>query len=117
MTDSIVSMVTEAFELQDWIRGTSTGGIEPVRNVLKVDVENKGEETRVTVSWDYPETCGLSDCVYHVVDPHAVRKSVFVYKQNSLALEGGQLFDEQDLFFRESRDKVDQFYKKHRLTR
>ncbi len=53
-----------AFEIQDYIRGTESGGIDPIRKITNVTEE----ADIVDIEYTYPATCGLSDVRYHVTD-------------------------------------------------
>ena len=52
----------KAFNLQDFIIGTETGGIEPPRIITDVRCL---DGQAVDIEYTYPETCGLSDVRYH----------------------------------------------------
>ena len=58
---TIAKIATAAFDLEDYITGSRTGGVEAPRIILSV----KEHSNVVDIEYTYPETCGLSDCRYH----------------------------------------------------
>ena len=76
----------------DMIEGTLTGGIGPRRNLLSMEVT--GPDT-VEVKYDYPETCGLSDVVYHVLEPHKVRTETFSFTKDGIVMMDDKPFFEE----------------------
>lgn len=116
--DEIKNIVKKAFELQDWIEGCETGGTEPPRNILSIEEEIPETGTvKITVKYDLPETAGCwIDCRYTVIDPHKVRESVFLYKNNSLSCNGGKAFSD-DLWLDEEKEMVEKFYQETGLSK
>lgn len=57
-------IATEAFELRNYINGTESGGIDPIRIVTKVTED----ADIVDIEYTYPAICGLSDVRYHCID-------------------------------------------------
>ena len=80
----MIDMIKEAFDLQDFITGTKTGGIEAPR--ILVDIKQL-DDTAVSVSWRNPATCGLSDCRYHNLDT-GIHTDVFRLEGKTLAVNG-----------------------------
>ena len=85
MTREIKEVAKEAFELNDWLMGTKTGGVEAPR--IMISCEDRGDS--VVIAWRHPETCGLSDCRYHYSDL-SVQEDVFSIdaEHNMLLLNG-----------------------------
>ena len=76
----------------DMIEGTLTGGIGPRRNLLSMEVT---WPDTVEVKYDYPETCGLSDVVYHVLEPHKVRTETFRFTKDGIVMMDDKPFFEE----------------------
>lgn len=121
IVEKAVSVSKRCFDLQDWLLGSSTGGIEPPRNVLDIQASAQDDGTvKVTISWDLPKTCGLMDNPYTVIDPDRVRTSVFTLN-GSVLTTGTE--DSVELFVNEccgddyEEDAINEFYRKTGLIR
>lgn len=69
--------------------GTLSGGIDPPKNLLFCEMTSVDT---VEIGYDFPETGGLSDVRYHVIDPHKVRKDVFVFTKDGRIMMNGSPF-------------------------
>ena len=78
----------EAWNAEIGFNGTLSGGIDPVKQMVLCAVEGN----TATIKYVYPETCGLSDVIYHVEDPYRVRTDVFEFKENGDIYAGDQPF-------------------------
>ena len=85
---NIKKIAEDAFELQNWITGTETGGVEAPRQIINIDQLQDGS---VAIIWQNPATCGLSDCRYHNTDtvPHV---SLYKVIKNRLYVNGDPSF-------------------------
>ncbi len=115
MTKEFVRLWAEkAWELESWFAGTLSGGIDPVPHLLSCEVT--GEDT-AEISYDYPKTCGLSDVIYHVTDPHRVRKARFVFTEDGQILMDGKPFPGTDrLTDPWTADEANEFINEFRLS-
>ncbi len=111
-------MVSEAFELQNHFIGTNSGGIDPPMIMRSISSVIETDRTiKVTIAWNYPSTCGLSDVRYHVSGWEWIRKSVFVLTPDwELKLEGGELFDVDAAKFWGEDYRIADFFNKYHLV-
>ena len=79
-----VSLATEAFEMTDLIRGELTGGIDAPRIILSVTERDDGS---VAIRWKNPDTCGLSDRIYHHTDT-SVHEDIYRIEDDRLTVNG-----------------------------
>jgi len=82
----------KAWCLSELLMGTMTGGIGPSKNFI--DCVFAGDRT-VKITYDYPETCGLSDVVYHVIDPHKIRTDEIIFSENGRIMMNGDPFPDK----------------------
>ena len=75
----------KAFDLQDYLEGTMSGGIEPPRIMENVYVT--GNDT-VEISYTLPETAGYLDQPYNVIDPHRLRTDEFKFADGEIWCNG-----------------------------
>lgn len=113
-----IACAVKAFHAQGDIAGSNSGGIEPLRNLLG----GKGEtledgSMKVYLKWNLPATCGLSDRQYHVTDHDKERESVYVFKNNTLKMEDGPLFNPEEVNLFGNQKYVDKFYNETGLNR
>ena len=111
-------MASEAFELQNFFIGTNSGGIDPPMIMRSISSEIKADRTiKVTIKWNYPPTCGLSDVRYHVSGWKQIRKSVFILTSDwELKLENGDLFDVDAAKFWGEDYRIADFFNKYHLA-
>ncbi len=108
-----VKIAMDAFELEQDIDGELSGGIDPVKILLGVQVVN---DKTIEVKYTYPETCGLSDVRYHVANAGKELSKMYEFKNNRIYIDG-----KDDLFvfameFDDSyKEKVKGFYNKWNL--
>ncbi len=104
-----------AFTLADIINASESGGIGPARKLLGGTFTKKGDEISVKLNYTYPETCGLSDRVYHIKDAGKTFTDIYTFKNGKASLNGGKLFEEpwlsqtkmmQENFFSEFSDII-----------
>ena len=92
-TDTYVEFIQrwakKAWDLESDFIGTMSGGIEPPKQMI--DCVVVGNST-VEISYDYPETAGLSDVRYHTVNPHRVRHDEFIFTDDGQILMNGVSF-------------------------
>ena len=93
-----------AFNLIDTISAIESGGITPTREVIRTSKEGMA----VKIDYTYPQTCGLSDRVYHIKDAGKVFTDTFTFKDGNVALNGGKLFEEP--WCKERRDMQRDFF-------
>ena len=116
-----------AFELQDWINGSETGGIEPPRIIRDVAETSTDRGQKVEIEYTFPRTCGLSDCLYHHEGAGKLYREVFYLKGDRLLVEeveptscglmiklSDKVFDKSTWLDEVNRDIAD-FYKKWNL--
>ncbi len=109
---NIKEIALEAFDLQDWLSGTMSGGIDAPRMLVDVVVVN---ETTVDITWRNQETCGLSDCRYHNTDLK-LHTDRFTLNENILTMNDGEVFpvtswgNDPDIM-----DKIEGFTQKHQI--
>ena len=75
----------EAFDLQDYLNGTMSGGIEPPRIMQNVYVT--GNDT-VEISYTLSETAGYADHPYHTIEPHKLRMDEFKFVGDEIWCNG-----------------------------
>lgn len=78
----------EAWDTEIGFNGTLSGGIDPIKRMVLCNVEGN----TVKIKYVYPETCGLSDVIYHVTDPYRVRTDIFEFKENGELFMNGKPF-------------------------
>ena len=111
--EKIKDMVVDAFNLQDWLSGTMSGGIDAPRILMDVNPVN---DFTVSVKWRNQETCGLSDCRYHNTNlqPHI---DTFTLNNNMLSMNGSEVFhvtgweDDPDIM-----TKIEEFSQKYHVV-
>ena len=82
--DLLKEIVLEAFDLEDWLRGSASGGIDAPRIILSVE---RPQEDTVLVKWTEAETCGLSDCRYTNIYAGVERVSTYMIKDGLLCVK------------------------------
>ena len=104
-----------AFTLADVINASECGGIAPARKFVGGRLTKKGDEVSISIDYTYPETCGLSDRIYHIKDAGKVFTDIYTFKNGKATLNGGKLFEEpwlsqartmQENFFSEFSDII-----------
>lgn len=103
----IIECIKDAFDIQDGIAGTLSGGIEAPR-ILKSIEEVNG---CYIVKWQNSETCGLSDCRYHNIDI-SVHTDVFELCDNQIIMNGSLNVFEYDEWVK---DLISGFYQRWNL--
>lgn len=91
--DQTEKWAKRAWELDRNFAGTLSGGIDPPKHMLSCEVVGKNT---VEITYDFPETGGLSDVRYHVIHPHKVRKDVFTFTDDGLLTMNGATFPGTD---------------------
>ena len=103
----------EAFHLDEWIDGTSDGGITPPRTILKIDIEVGGSD-KISIDYKYPaESHPYSDVTYHLTEPDKIYTSVYVLTGDRKIYreDCDKLFKNYDSFTRSMvEDKVNAFF-------
>ena len=89
MTEFIKEWALKAWELDRTLIGDLSGGIDPVKQMISCTVV---DQHNVVILYDLPETCGLSDVRYHVVDPCKVRTDRFEFKEDGTIIMNGDPF-------------------------
>ena len=100
-----IRIAIDAFDLEQHIEGTLTGGIAPIKILLGIQVV---DDEAIAIKYTYPNTCGLSDCRYHVTDAGKELSSLYEFKNDKLYINGKEAFESCDLVDRE----IKEFYNK-----
>ena len=84
-TESFVKeWALKAWKLEGLFNGIISGGIDPVKRMISCSAKGN----TVSIKYDFPETCGLSDVRYHVTDPNRIRTDVFVFTDGKILMNG-----------------------------
>lgn len=97
-----------AFNIADMIEGIEGGGISAGRILLGTKIDKYNDKITVYVDYTYPETCGLSDVVYHYKDAGKRLTDKFTFIDRKAKLNGKSLF--VDPYYEESKDLLRDFY-------
>lgn len=84
MNKNLKEWALKVWELSDWIEGTMSGGIGPSKIMVNCNVHDDSVE----IEYKYPRTCGLSDVIYHVVEPDKIRTDVFRFTDDGITMNG-----------------------------
>ncbi len=102
---STLECVRDAFEVQNHIIGTLSGGIEGPRILISIE-EVDG---CVKVNWRNPDICGLSDCIYHYKDT-SVHTDIYEFPDDyHLKINGSNKIFNRDPWVNE---EINKFYQK-----
>lgn len=82
----------QAFHLADFIEGFEDGGITPDRILLDSRVNKAGDKIYVSIYYTYPETCGLSNVIYHCIGAGERFTDNYTFCNGKVELDGRPIF-------------------------
>ena len=91
----MLAWAKEAHELSVRFIGTMSGGIEPPKRMHEKRIVV--HDNIVEIPYSYPPTCGLSDVIYHVIEPDKVRIDKFEFTDDGRIIMNGDPFPEDAL--------------------
>ena len=99
-----IECVKDAFEVQNYIIGTLSGGVDGPRILESVE-ETDGQ---IAVKWHNPKICGLSDCVYHNIDI-STHTDTYEFVGNKIKMNGSDKIFTEDPWVNE---EIENFFSK-----
>ena len=103
----------EAFMLNEEIQVNESAGLEPQsKGPVTVKIEENGDSVSVLISYKLEHFAGCSsDSMYEVIDADKEHTATYSFKDGVMSRDGKEPFEKP--WLKESKDKLDVFYKRH----